>query len=310
MSGDTSNWQQTIEGEWYGRPSVWDPHGNHTGWIKVSRSSRKEGDKTIYYMHTKFDNDGPLRNRMEFSEFAFELLDSDRDRIYLGPDFVGAGHPYGMLVDANYYSPAWQADLRTMVHILDDGETQVYSSLLFEGQTIVAVMNGVYKVAFDYETNAATRQRIDAFCDSEAQAGRMPHTLPPKQSGTWSGTMRAYGSDQQPAGQVNVSIRHEPTSLLRARQTVKLSGLINRQYTFDRYHDGNLHTFDGPGLYGNGRAYGRALYTAQHIFGEAIKIQGREFLYDDQLSMSACWKWIEGDRMRYLLYGALAWQGD
>ena len=197
-----------------------------------------------------------------------------------------------------------------MVHILDDGETQVYSSLMFEGQTIVAVMNGVYKVAFDYETNAATRQRIDAFCDAEAQAGRMPHTLPPKQSGTWSGTMRAYGSDQQPVGEVNVSIRHEPTSLLRARQTVKLSGLINKQYTFDRYHDGNLHTFDGPGLYGNGRAYGRALYTAQHIFGEATKIQGREFLYDDKLSMSACWKWIESDRMRYMLYGALAWQGD
>ena len=33
-----------------------------------------------------------------------------------------AGQPYGALVDAHYYSPAWQADLRTMVHILDDGE--------------------------------------------------------------------------------------------------------------------------------------------------------------------------------------------
>ena len=276
----------------------------------MSRSSRREGDKTFYYMHTDFDNDGPLRARMEFREFAFELIDSDRDRIYLGPDFIGAGHPYGMLVDAHYYSPAWQTDLRTMVHILEDGETQVYSSLLFEGQTIVGVMNGVYKVAFDYESNPATKKRIDEFCAAEAQAGRQPHTVPPKTSGTWSGTLAAYGPDQERVGEVKAVIRHEPTSLLRARQTVTLSGLIDKSWTFDRYHDGNLHTYDGPGMYGNGRAYGRALYTTQHLFGEATKIQGREFLYDDKMSLSANWKWITGDRMAYMLFGSLGWTAD
>jgi hypothetical protein len=197
-----------------------------------------------------------------------------------------------------------------MVHILEDGETQVYSSLMFEGQTIIAVMNGVYKVAFDYETNEVTRRRIDDFCVAEAQAGRQPHTIPPKTSGVWSGTLLAYGPDQMPAGEVKAVIRHEPTSLLRARQTVTLTGLVNKQYTFDRYHDGNLHTYDGPGMYGNGRAYGRALYTTQHLFGEATKIQGREFLYDDKLSLSANWKWIHGDRMAYMLFGSLAWTAD
>ncbi|MFM7063416.1 MAG: hypothetical protein ACKO04_07980, partial [Actinomycetes bacterium] len=129
MSEETaSTWQQQIEGEWYGNPSVWDPEGNHTGWIKVARSSVHEDGRTTYYMDTRFDNDGPLRNRFEFSEFAFGLNDDDLNRVYLGPDFIGAGHPYGSLVDAHYYSPAWQADLRTMVHILEDGETQVYSS--------------------------------------------------------------------------------------------------------------------------------------------------------------------------------------
>ncbi len=306
--GGASNWQQRIEGEWYGNPSVWDPEGNHTGWIKVARSSVHEGGRTTYYMDTRFDNDGPLRNRFEFTEFAFELNDDDLNRVYLGPDFIGAGHPYGSLVDAHYYSPAWQADLRTMVHVLDDGETQVYSSLLYDGPTVCAVFNGVYKVAFDYEENPDTRARIDAFCAAERQAGRRPHTIPAKEAGSWSGSMAVYGADQEPAGKVDVRISHSPTSLLRARQTVELSGTIERSWTFDRYHDGNHHTYDGPDLYGNGRAYGRALYTTQHLFGVANKITGREFLYDDDLNLSACWKWFDGDRMEYLLYGSLAWQ--
>ena len=35
------------------------------------------------------------------------------------------GYPYGMLVDAHYYSPGWTSDLRTLVHILPDGKTRV-----------------------------------------------------------------------------------------------------------------------------------------------------------------------------------------
>lgn len=309
MTEDSSStWQQQIEGEWYGNPSVWDPDGNHTGWIKVARSSVHTDGTTTYYMDTRFDNDGPLRNRFEFTEFAFELDDDNLDRVYLGPDFIGAGHPYGSLVDAHYYSPAWQADLRTMVHILEDGETQVYSSLLYDGPTICAVFNGVYKVAFDYETNPSTRERIDAFCATERQAGRRPHTIPAKQAGAWSGTMSVFGADQQPMGSVEVRIDHEPTSLLRARQTIELSGVIDERWTFDRYHDGVHHTFDGPDLHGNGRAYGRALYTSQHVFGQPVKLTGRDFLYDDELSLSSCWKYHEGDRMTHLLFGALTWQ--
>ena len=52
-------------------------------------------------------------------------------------------------MDAHYYSPGWTGDLRTMVHILPDGETQVYSSLIYDGPKICTVFNGIYKVAFD-----------------------------------------------------------------------------------------------------------------------------------------------------------------
>jgi hypothetical protein len=305
---DSSIWQKRIEGEWYGIPSVFDAAGNHTGWIKVARSSVHELDSTTYRMDTRFDNDGPLRYRFEFSKFDFKLNDDDKNRVYLGPDFIGAGHPYGSLVDAHYYSPAWKADLRTMVHILEDGETQVYSSMLFDGPTLCSVFNGVYKVAFDYETNEHTHRTIEDFCAKEKPAGRMPYTIPSKDSGTWVGVLKAYDTHQEFAGEIQVSISHEPTSLLRARQTITMTGLINRTVTYDRYHDGNHHTFDGPDLYGNGKAYGRALYTTQHFFGESIKITGRDFLYDDKLSLSACWRWLEGDRIRYMLYGELEWR--
>ena len=34
-----SEWQQRIEGEWFGLPSVFDAEGNHTGFNKVNRLS-------------------------------------------------------------------------------------------------------------------------------------------------------------------------------------------------------------------------------------------------------------------------------
>lgn len=300
-----SEWQKSIEGEWYGNPSVFDAEGNHTGFISVNRSSVYDDGTTTYYMHTLFDNDGPLRSRFEFVEFAFELLDSDQDRIYLGPDFIGAGHPYGNLVDAHYYSPAWRADLRTMVHLV--GDTEIYSSLLYDGPTLFAVFNGVYKVAFDYETNETTRERIDAFCAGERVAGRRPHDLPAKQAGTWTGELALYGPDQQPSGTAQISITHEPLSLLRARQTIEITGDLERRWTVERYHDGNRHTYDGPDLYGNAIAYGRAAYNSMHVMGTAEKIAGRDFLFDDQRSLSLNWKFFQGDRMATLAFGVLGW---
>ncbi len=324
MSGDTvstvseahsaepmpSRWQQAIEGEWFGNPSVFDAEGNHTGFIKVNRSSVFDDGTTTYYMHTLFDNDGPLRNRFEFTEFAFELLDSDQDRVYLGPDFIGAGHPYGNLVDAHYYSPAWRADLRTMVHVLPDQGLEIYSSQLFDGPTLFAVFNGVYEVAFDYEDNPATKERIDAFCAGERVIGRKPHALPAKQSGRWSGEVALYGADQQPSGTATVTITHQPTSLLRARQTVEITGDLERRWTFDRYHDGNRHTYDGPDLHGNAIAYGRAAYSSLHVMGRAEKMTNRDFLFDDLGSLSVNWKLFDGDRLSTVAFGVLAWTPD
>jgi len=307
---DASEWQKKIEGEWWGVPSIFDVDGNHQGFDRVNRSSVHEDGNTRYFMTTFFEATGPLRYRFDVREFDFALTDTGKDRIYLGPDFIGAGHPYGTLVDAHYYSPAWEADLRTMVHILPDGETQVYSSLLYEGPTIVSVFNGVYKNAPDYWDNDETKAVIDAWNDKERTDGPKPHMLPPKVNGRWTGVMQVFGADQELAGEIDVVIAHSPKDLLRADHTVTISGLFERSYSFERFRNRNLHTYNGPDMYGNGRAYGRALYTVQHSYGEAWKIKGREFIIDDDYTMSVVWQTSQGDRLEYTCFGVMTWEPD
>jgi hypothetical protein len=173
------------------------------------------------------------------------------------------------------------------------------------------VFNGVYKVAFDYHENAETKARIDAFVASERVNGTMPHVLPAKNAGIWHGDMQVYNDQQEPIGTNHVKINYTPTSLLRARMDVEISGVINKKYSYDRYRNGVRHTFDGPDVFGNAIAYGRPLYTSQHFYGESLKIRGREFLYDDKFSMSAVWHFFASDKSKYMTFGVLAWEeGD
>lgn len=303
-----STWQERITGEWHGMPSVFDAEGNHVGYNKVYRESSFEGDRVTYTMDTRLDAIGPLRARFEATAFAFGVQDKGNDRIYMGPDFFGTGHPFGALVNAHYYSPGWTSDLRTMVHVLPDGETQAYSSLLYDGPTINGVFNGVYKVAYDYHTNPETRARIDAFTAQEVIDGKKPHVLPMKQAGRWRGEMQVFNAAQEAVGVNQVVIEYTPLTLLRAEVKVKVTGVIEREFTFQRARNGIRHTFEGPDVYGNGLAYGRALYTSQHFFREAAKIRGREFIIDDNYTMSIVWDWLTGDQRQYMSFGLFQWE--
>ena len=311
MEKSPSKWQQQITGEWHGLPSIFDASGNHVGYNKVFRSSEFEGDRTTYYMDTTIEATGPLAYKLEARNFAFGVIDSDQDRIYCGPDFVGAGRPFGLMVDANYYSPGWCSDLRTQVHILPDGETQVYSSLLLEGPSINMVFNGIYKVAHDYHENPETKARIDAWCESERRNGKRTHVLPVKHGGHWSGEMAVYNPDQEMVGTCQVRIDYTPLTLLRARMDVTIEGVIEKKFSYERSRNGNVHTFDGPDVMGNSRAFGRYLWTTQHFYGEALKIRGREVLIDDQYNLSAIWQWFASDKEQYTMFGVLEWnEGD
>ena len=100
-------------------------------------------------------------------------------------------------------------------------------------------------------------------------------------------------------GTNQVKINYTPLTLLRAEVHVEIEGVINRQFTFQRARNGIRHTFEGPDVFGNGIAYGRSNYTSQHFYKEALKIRGREFIIDDDYSMSVVWDWLAGDKREY-----------
>lgn len=304
-----SKFQQAITGEWHGMPSVFDADGNHTGFNKVNRASVFEGDRTTYWMETDFKNSGPLRNRFDTAgaRFEFGVIDSDSNRIYCGPDFVGSGRPYGLLVDSNYYSPGWNTDLRTVNLILPSHGLQVYSSQLFEADTLVAVFNGLYVVTQDHDSNPDTQAFVENFLAQEQQAASKPFILPVKHAGQWRGEFEVYDDKQQLLGTTAVLIDYTPVSLTSADVRVQLSGVIDRSFSYRRSRTNQVHRFEGPDVFGNGRAYGRYLWSTQHFYGEALKIKSRDTLLDDKGTLCAIWNFYAGGKEQYTAFGVLDW---
>ena len=310
MSDDNqpSKWQQTITGEWHGYPSVFEPDGTHVGVNKVTRASVFEDGKTTYWMDTNFDATGPLANRFECGRFEFGVIDSDKDRIYTGPDFIGSGKPYGMCVDSKYFSPGWNTQLRTVNHIVPELAIQVYSSQLFEGDTLIALFNGIYINTQDHETNPETQALVSDFLEKEKRIGKKPFVLPQKNAGVWSGEMEVYDAKQNLLGHNQVRIEYTPITLLRARMDVKITGVIEREFSFERSRYENHHQFHGPDCYGNGIAYGRFLYGLQHFFGEAVKLKTRDVLIDDKYCLCLLWQFYESDIETHTTFGVLDWE--
>jgi hypothetical protein len=305
-----SNFQQAITGTWHGLPSVFEPDGTHVGFNKVDRESKFVDGVTTYYMRTNFQNTGPLRYRFDLGQedFAFGVIDSDENRVYCGPDFMGSGRPYGMLVDSNYYSPGWNTDLRTLNLVLPERAIQVYSSELYEGPALVSMFNGIYIVTHDHESNPETQQRIDDFIASERSNAKRPFLLPVKQAGRWTGTLETYDGGQQLLGATDVVIDYTPQTLRSARMDLAMTGAIERRASYLRSHDHNVHKFEGPDVWGNGRSYGRYLFATQHFYGEAFKLRGRETLIDDRYSLCVVWQFYEGNRERYTAFGVLEFE--
>lgn len=307
-----SNWQQAITGEWHGMPSLFEHDGTHVGYNKVSRASEFKDGKTTYWMETKFDATGPLNDRFEIgARMEFGVIDSDMDRIYTGPDFVGTGRPYGLLVDSRYYSSGWNVDLHTVNHVVPELGLQVYSSELFEGDTLVGVFNGLYTVTQDHDTNTETQQQVTDFLAKERLDGKKPFNFPVKNEGKFTGEFEVYNDKQELIGTNKVTIHHKPLNLLHSEQTIEIEGVINRKWTSMRTRTGNSHQFHGPDMFGNGKSYGRYLYSTRHVFGEAIKLWSRETMVDDDYTMVCAWRFLESQKEKYTTFGVLRWEeGD
>jgi len=314
QTAEPSEWQKKIAGEWHGRPGLFDAEGNHVGYERIQRASEVLDDgSTVYWMNGTLDGAGPLRNRFQLgADFRFQVIDSDENRVYLGPDFHGTGQPYGLFVDAHYYSPGWQADLRTWNQVLPDGKTQVYSSVLHDGWTVCAVFNGLYKVIDVGDTAEETTSFVDSWIQDETDRAPRPHVLPTKQKGAWTGNMEVYDArSQEKIGDNQVTIDHEPTALTRATQTITWEGAVERKYTLNRFRKDQNTTYEGDDVMGNARNYGRALFTSQHFTcGDVWKIKGREYLMDDSQDLAIVWELFKGDMLTQVHFGHLTWKAQ
>ncbi len=179
--------------------------------------------------------------------------------------------------------------------------------MLYDGPTIVSVFNGVYRCVQDYDSNPQTRAEIEGFLTDERRMSARPHVLPDRRSGTWTGTCDVFGADQEPVGIVEVEIQHDPIDLVRANQTLTMTGTLDHAMSFVRTRFSNRHTYDGPDIYGNAMAYGRALYTRQYHATEPFKIRGRKFFIDDAHTLAVAWKLYDGDIMTHIVFGPLTW---
>lgn len=304
---EPSNWQQLISGEWHGMPALFKPDGSQVAFNRVSRESKFENGRTTYYMHTNFEGADVFTSRFQIPEFAFGVIDSDQDRVYTGPDFIGSGRPFGPLVDSEYFSPGWNVQLRTVNHIVPERGLQVYSSQLFEGNCLVAVFNGLYINTRDQA--AATLQRIEDHLAGERKKAATPFVLPVKHAGRWTGTMQVYSPEQEHLGENQVTIDYTPQDLVRARMDVTVEGVVNRRFSFLRSRNANHHQYHGPDAYGNGMSFGRYCYSRNHFFGEAATLDARETLIDDQFSLCAYWQFKQSQREQYNSFGVLDWEG-
>jgi hypothetical protein len=308
-SAQPSNWQQLISGDWHGIPALFEPDGTQVAFNRVRRASVFENGRTTYYMYTHFEGADAFTSRFQIPEFAFGVIDSDRDRVYTGPDFYGSGRPFGPLVDSEYFSPGWNVQLRTVNHIVAERGLQVYSSQMFEGNVLVAVFNGLY--INTQGDSPEIQQRIDAHIAGERRNSIRPFVLPVKHRGRWRGTMEVYSPQQERLGTNEVLIDYTPLDLVRARLDVSISGVFERQYSTVVSRASNHFQYHGPDCFGNGMSYGRYCYSRRHFLGQAARLDSRETLIDDRFSLCCYWQFMQSQREQYNTFGVLEWQeGD
>jgi hypothetical protein len=301
-------WHDTVSGTWHGWPSIFDAQGNHVGHVRADRRiSRDGGAEPVIRVPTTVDVQGLLRSRLEHREHLLRVTHVDGSRVYLGPDFYGAGHPFGSCLVGNDYCVPWASDNQVMVQVLEDGRRQVYSTLLYQGPAIHAVITGLYLLTT--ERDAGARDAVDAHLARERRDGARPYVLEGRPAGSFGGALEIFAGDQSRLGRCEARLRYVPVGPQRAETSIALGGVIGREFRTVRSRHQNQHFFEGPDLWGNGIGYGRALFTVQHVRGEPLRIRGREFLIDDD-QLAVAWEFLRADRREQLAFGTLHWKPD
>ncbi|MEV6278897.1 hypothetical protein [Nocardia sp. NPDC051832] len=295
-----SEFQQRIAGEWVGRPSLFDPQGTWRGYEDIRRSSVFAEGTTTYYMDGGLTGGGDLAGRFALgASFAFGVQDSDADRRYTGPDFYGSGQPYGGFVDANYYGPGWQVSLNTWNQTI--GDTQVYSSVLYQGPAMVGVFNGVY---------TRDPQLVEQRIETETRCGPAVFTVPTKDKSRYAGDLELWSAEQQSLGSSHMALEISPLNLLTADHHLIMSGPVESDSRTTVRRDGVRSFHEGPDVWGNGTSYGRANFVRLHT-SDGRRLIGREFMTDAEPGMGAgstlavVYQMFEHNRLVTVMHGVL-----
>ncbi len=299
-AAEPSRWQQRIAGEWVGRPSLFDAEGTWLGFEDIRRSSVFDGGRTTYYMDGGLTGGGPLAGRFALgAPFEFGVVDSDGDRIYTGPDFFGSGQPYGGFVDANYYGPGWQVALNTWNQTIAD--TQVYSSVLYQGPAMVGVFTGLYT-----RDPALADERVA----TETRCGQVTFTFATKVAGSYAGELEVWSADQEKLGSSDLVRSVEPLDLLSAAHRFSATGALASDTRVIIRRDGARTYFEGPDVYGSGLACGRAHFVRLHGI-DGRRVTGREFMMDAEPGMGSgatlavAYEVFEHNRLAAVAHGVL-----
>ena len=99
--------------------------------------------------------------------------------------------------------------------------------------------------------------------------------------------------------------------VLETGETIEIEGVINAKWTAMRTRNGNSHQYHGPDMFGNGKSYGRYLYSMRHVYGEAFKMWSRETVVDDDYTTVCAWQFFGSGKEKYMTFGVLHFeQGD
>ena len=155
---------------------------------------------------------------------------------------------------------------------------------------------------------APSLTRILQFLEKEKIDGKKPFNLPVKNEGVFRGEFEVYDENQQLVGHNQVTVTHRPINLLHSEQTIEIEGVINQKWTTMRTRNGGSHQYHGPDMFGNGKSYGRYLYSIRHVFGEAYKMWSRETVVDEDYTMVCAWQFMKSQKEQYMTFGVLRFE--
>ncbi|MCM6772578.1 hypothetical protein NDR87_00155 [Nocardia sp. CDC159] len=175
---------------------------------------------------------------------------------------------YGGFTDALYFLPQRRVSLQTWTQAVR--EVRVCSSLLYQGPALIGVLNGILT-----RDPALTAGRIG----HETRCGPVSFAMPTDEDSRYRGDVQLWRAAREPLGSAEMTMEVHPLDPLTAEYRLRLAGPMDSLSRIRVRRDGNRSFHEGPDIWGNGTAYGRANFVRLHE-NTGRRMIGREFMLD------------------------------